>query len=36
MSASVLKQDPNTKRLQRALIYYDTGGHTMCTFSGES
>ena len=27
MTASVLKQDPNTKRFKRTLIYYDT--HTM-------
>ena len=24
MTASVLKQDPNTKRFKRMLIYYDT------------
>ena len=24
MTASVLKQDPNTKRFKRTLIYYDT------------
>ena len=24
MTASILKQEPNTKRLKRMLIYYDT------------
>ena len=24
MTASILKQDPNTKRFKRTLIYYDT------------
>ena len=25
MTASVLKQDPNTKRFKRTLIYFNTG-----------
>ena len=24
MTASILKQDPNTKRFKRTLLYYDT------------
>ena len=27
MIASILKQDPNTKRVKRTLIYYDTDVH---------
>ena len=34
MTASVLKQDPNTKRFKRTLIYFNTD--TVCTFSGTS
>ena len=33
MTASVLKQDPNTKRFKRTLIYFDTD--TVCKFSGK-
>ena len=32
MTASVLKQDPNTKRFKPTLIYFDT----VCKFSGKS
>ena len=39
MSASVLKQDPNTKRFKRTLIYFENdtqykifGGNPLCGF----
>ena len=34
MSASILKQDPNTKRFKRTLIYFDND--TVCKFLGKS
>jgi len=34
MTASVLKQDPNTKRFKQTLIYFNKD--TVCKFSGKS
>ena len=34
MTASVLKQDPNTKRFKRTLIYFNPD--TVCKISGKS
>ena len=35
MTASILKQDPNTKRFKRMLTYYDTDRH-YANFVGKS